>query len=200
MEKPRLTRGFGILEKFLSKKRVGRANALIPDTLRSGHILDIGCGNYPYFLSQTAFARKTGIDQELGAAAREVDGIELKKWDLGNEKKLPFDNESFEAITMLAVLEHLEPGNLLDVLNEIHRVLKTNGTLILTSPPSWTAPLLIILSRTGFLSKTEIDDHKYTYSMKELCSVVDKTRFGDCKVTKGFFESGMNMWMRIDKK
>jgi len=199
MKNAGFTRGFGLLEKHLSQKRVARANSLISNGLRSGHVLDIGCGNFPYFLSQTMFAKKTGVDKEVGVAAHGLDGIELRQWDVGNEKMLPFSNDSFEAVTMLAVLEHLEPENLVEVLDEIYRVLKNKGSLILTSPVSWTAPLLFAMSRAGLLSKTEIDDHKYTYSMKELSAVVAKTKFCNCTVAKGFFELGMNMWMRIEK-
>jgi len=65
------TRGKGLLEPFLARMRAKTANGLIPDELRSGRILDIGCGSYPYFLSHTAFEEKHALDQ-LGPA----DGVE----------------------------------------------------------------------------------------------------------------------------
>jgi hypothetical protein len=52
------TRGKGYLEPLLARLRAERANNLIPRSLRSGRILDIGCGTYPYFLSTTAFSHK----------------------------------------------------------------------------------------------------------------------------------------------
>ena len=47
-----MTRGKGLLEPMLADLRAQRANKLIPSTSRTGRILDIGCGTYPYFLAQ----------------------------------------------------------------------------------------------------------------------------------------------------
>src|SRR5690606_9300954 len=70
----RVTRGKGRLEAFLARHRAQMANRLIPDELRSGTIVDIGCGSYPYFLSTTDFAHRYGLDRvaagdPAGAAA-----------------------------------------------------------------------------------------------------------------------------------
>ncbi len=57
------TRGKGLLEPTLAKLRTRRANHLIPPGLRTGRILDIGCGSFPYFLSHTSFEEKFAVDQ-----------------------------------------------------------------------------------------------------------------------------------------
>lgn len=62
----RVTRGKGRLETFLARHRARMANRLIPDELRSGRIVDIGCGSYPYFLSTTRFAQRYGLDRVAG--------------------------------------------------------------------------------------------------------------------------------------
>ena len=49
-----------------------------------------------------------------------------------NTTHLPFDDESFEVVTMLAVLEHLHHPHAM--LQEIARVLKPSGALVLTVP------------------------------------------------------------------
>lgn len=59
----RVTRGNGRLEGFLARLRARMANRLIPDELRSGRIVDIGCGSYPYFLTTTTFAHRYGLDR-----------------------------------------------------------------------------------------------------------------------------------------
>ena len=58
-----VTRGHGLLEGFLARRRAGRANRLIRPELRGGRILDIACGSYPLFLSRCTFAERVGIDQ-----------------------------------------------------------------------------------------------------------------------------------------
>lgn len=49
------------------------------------------------------------------------------------EEKFPFDNETFDFVLFCEVIEHLIKDPI-HVLNQIHRVLKNNGTLILTTP------------------------------------------------------------------
>jgi hypothetical protein len=57
------TRGYGVLENFLSRQRSNVANRLIPDSLRRGKILDIGCGTFPLFLNKVAVKEKYAIDK-----------------------------------------------------------------------------------------------------------------------------------------
>jgi len=57
-----VTRGYGVLEEFLASLRAKKADSLIPEHLRSGKIVDIGCGTTPYFLANTTFSKKIGID------------------------------------------------------------------------------------------------------------------------------------------
>ena len=89
------TRGNGLLERFLAKKRARTADKLVPNNLRGGRILDIGCGNFPYFLSNTNFKEKYGVDKlEL----RPQEKITFNKINIENEP-LPFPDNFFEAIT-----------------------------------------------------------------------------------------------------
>ena len=48
--------------------------------------------------------------------------------------KLPFSDDSFDGIVALAMLMHLHPDELPEVVVELHRVLKTNGILYFTFP------------------------------------------------------------------
>jgi|WetSurMetagenome_2_1015567.scaffolds.fasta_scaffold00185_27 SAM-dependent methyltransferase len=193
------TRGFGVFEKFLSSRRARVADKLIPRVLRKGSLLDIGCGPYPYFLTHSEFNVKVGIDQECGNAGENPEGITIRQWDVGKNRTLPFDNGFFDAVTMLAVIEHLQFDALVSILDEIHRVMKPGGCLIMTSPSFWTPPLLFALSRIGLISKLEIDDHKHAYSLKELSRVIGKSLFSSGSRVMGYFECGMNMWARVTK-
>ncbi len=51
-----VTRGYGLLENYLNRRRCAVANRLIPSSLRKGRILDIGCGTFPSFPYSTSFA------------------------------------------------------------------------------------------------------------------------------------------------
>lgn len=190
------TRGFGLLESFLSKKRADKANELIPHSYRQGKILDIGCGTYPYFLMSTEFNDKYGIDPSLENT--NIKGVNLRSIDISSSR-LPFDSEIFDVITMLAVFEHLENENLEQVLKEIKRVLKNSGKLIITTPAPWSDKLLHFMATIGLISKEEIHEHKHNHSKEKIEDILNKAGFVEKNMKSGYFELGMNMWFTVTK-
>jgi len=92
-----------MLEKFLRKQRAQTAIKLIPHTHGSGKVLDIGCGTYPYFLLNTGFSEKHGIDKyDLPIMQSDKQKIYIRNQDLENDVMSPYDNNYFDVITMLA--------------------------------------------------------------------------------------------------
>jgi SAM-dependent methyltransferase len=138
MDDTHVTRGYGLLEGLLAKKRACMANRLIPSHLREGRILDIGCGNVPYFLLNTEFSYKFGIDKvaygESQRAFCEEHGIHFTDFDFEKESALPFDDQYFNTVTMLAVVEHIGPKRLPTMIDEARRVLKAGGVCVVTTP------------------------------------------------------------------
>src|SRR5512136_1797937 len=143
-----MTRGKGLLEPMLADLRAHQANKLIPLTFRTGRILDVGCGTYPYFLAHTSFAEKFAIDQlplpQQTASELKIESFTL---DLEIEPRLPFENNYFEAVTLLAVVEHLDPALMAKLFKEVYRVLKPGGKVVLTTPAAWSDGLLKFMAR-----------------------------------------------------
>jgi SAM-dependent methyltransferase len=185
------TRGHGALESFLARKRAAQANALIPQSARSGRILDIGCGSTPYFLMNTEFAEKTGVDRLHGETGT-VDGVQQLCHDVAMAEPLPFNDAHFDVVTMLAVFEHLDRPALARLVAEIYRVLKPGGRYVLTTPAQWTQPILNGLARLGLVSAEEIDEHQPLYGKREIVSILESAGF--TSVQFGCFELGLNTW------
>jgi SAM-dependent methyltransferase len=185
------TRGDGLLESLLAQLRANKANSLIRDELRAGRILDIGCGSYPYFLSHTYFAEKFAVDK---MASTKTENIRWYALDLNSTPYLPFDGHYFNVVTMLAVTEHLNPDSLVVLFKEIHRVLKPGGLLILTTPASWADGLLHLMAHIHLVSKEEIHEHVYAYSLPLLGWYFGSAGFPMTKVRFGYFEFGLNLW------
>ena len=61
-----------------------------------------------------------------------------------NVDKLPYDSESFDVVTITEVVEHLEHYR--ETLQETYRILRSNGTLVVTTPN-----ILNLKSRIRFL-------------------------------------------------
>ena len=200
----KVTRGFGFLEKYLAQKRAKKANALIPGSLRAGRILDIGCGTYPYFLLNTSFNEKYGIDQsgEIGQYPNLPGSdktLRLRRLDFAKEAELPYGDEFFDVVTMLAVFEHIEPFRIRDVVSGIRRVLKPGGLFIMTTPAGWTDGPLRLLARLKLVSAVEINDHKDTYSHKKILRILEDGGFKKENIALGHFEMFMNIWGKIEK-
>jgi SAM-dependent methyltransferase len=187
-----VTRGKGLLEPFLARKRAATANRLIPAELRNGRILDVGCGSYPYFLSHTSFKEKFAIDQ----LPPSIEGNEIN-WhilDLNKEPKLPFEQGYLDVITMLAVAEHLNPSSLEKLLQEAHRTLKPGGRVVITTPAAWSDGLLHLMARLRLVSAEEINEHVYAYTLPLLGWYFGQAGFAMRQVRFGYFEFGLNMW------
>ena len=195
-----MTRGKGLLEPMLADLRAQRANKLIPTELRQGRILDIGCGSFPYFLAHTAFAEKFAIDQiplpEHTATELKIESFTL---DLEIEPRLPFEDNYFESVTLLAVVEHLDPALMAKLFKEIYRVLKPEGLVILTTPAAWSDGLLKFMAQVGLVSAEEIHEHAYAYTLPLLGWYFGQAGFEMTKTKFGYFEFMLNMWATAKK-
>jgi ubiquinone/menaquinone biosynthesis C-methylase UbiE len=190
------TRGSGLLEKFLAKQRAKLANQFISKSNREGTILDIGCGSYPYFLIHTNFKEKYGIDPSLNILS--IKNINLKKLDI-TKQKLPFEDNLFDVITMLAVFEHIDFDKLESVLKDIRRVLKNNGLLVITTPAPWSDKLLHNMAKVRLISSEEIHEHKHNYNKNQIEKLLLGVGFQRKNVKSGYFEFGFNMWFTAKK-
>jgi len=101
---------------------------------KAKQILDIGCaeGFITSYLSQLQ-AQVVGIDidQNLKIAKNKVKNAEFIQASITH---LPFKDGSFEAATLLEILEHLPNAAISKGIAEVNRVLKSGGTLIVSVP------------------------------------------------------------------
>ncbi len=198
----RVTRGRGFLESYLAKKRGEAADRLIPSSVRNGRLLDIGCGTYPLFLMDVDFREKVGLDKvsrKDGIPLAGGENLRIIDFDIENGQEFPFDDASFDVVTMLAVFEHIEPAKLVDVIKKIYRVLKPGGLFVMTTPASWAGGLLRWMARAGLVSREEIEEHKDTYSPGEIFGILQKGNFPGGMLRYGYFEMFANVWVTAVK-
>lgn len=104
------------LGKFLVNWRV---RTVLPYV--KGRLLDIGCG-----MNELVRLYSNGV------------GVDVYQWGtvdlvVENTAELPFDDESFDTVTIIAALNHIP--NRQEVLREAHRLLCVNGQIIVTMIP-----------------------------------------------------------------
>lgn len=175
--------GEPLLEPLLRQFRLAK---VMPHVLRGQPLLDIGCGSSATFLrAVSAYVSEAhGVDFKI--KSRKV-GSNIYTKHLTFSDKLPFDDSQFSTVTMLAVLEHI--SNEAGILDEVYRVLRPGGKLVLTVPSIWAKPVLEFLSyKLGVVSKAEIRDHKRYYTRKKLES---------CLIYNGRFDNFVHRYFQL---
>lgn len=193
MQSNRVTRGRGLLEAFLASRRRSRAESLIPEDVKAGRILDIGCGSRATFLRDLRFGERYGLDR-LPLVDPDDTGLKLVQHDINDSDGLPFEDGFFDVVTMLAVFEHVETVALKRALREIHRVLRPGGLYVMTTPARWTEGILKAMANLTLVSAEEVDEHKAQYSNGEIVSLLVESGFDGPRIRHGTFELGMNLW------
>lgn len=92
-------------------------------------ILDIGCGTGKYGeMMQENGYKVVGIDKSETQINQAKQLIEAYK---GEAINMPFDNNSFDACTMIIMIQQLSKEERIKAFKEAYRVLKNNGMLII---------------------------------------------------------------------
>ncbi len=187
------------LEPILRKRRIAKVLPILNRIGSSVRLLDVGCGWEARFLKavEPYIASGVGIDFK----APDLETAKLKTISATLNDKLPFEDNSFDVVSLMAVLEHLEKP--LDILKEIHRVLKKKaanepgGILIGTVPSKAAKPVLEFLSyKLGIVNETEIRHHKQYFNKKDLAEIFAEAGFG--KMEHRYFQFGMNNFFAVD--
>ena len=178
-------------------------------------VLDIGCGWEARLLKEIEPFIERGVGVDFKAPDIKTsklltfsyffeakDSMDIGRGDTrtklsGKKCHLPFENESFEIVTLLSVLEHL--NHPFEMLLEIQRVLRPGGIALLTVPSHLAKPILEFLAyRLGVVSEAEIRDHKRYYNKADIKALVEKTQ--NLKLEKHrYFQLGLNNFALLRK-
>lgn len=138
-------------------ERVEKGARFVP---RVDKLLDVGCGDgvITYFVNNKV-KEIYGIDNsKIRLAKAKKLGIHAKLVNLDTQK-IPYKANFFDAITCLDVIEHVyDPQRL---ANELSRVLKKKGRLILSTPNIRFSDHLYSLIFKGIFPKTSLDSELY---------------------------------------
>lgn len=171
------------------KRRVNRI--LDQLELKGGErILEVGCGNGYYLnvLNRLGLNLKlTGIDNDNLALkdAKRFIGDKKIKLILTDANKLPLENNFFDRVIISEVIEHIE--NEQKVLDEIFRVLKPGGIMVLTTcnidypflwdPINWTLQHFFNTHiKAGFWAGIW-NQHLRLYKVQALNEIMRKSKF-----------------------
>jgi ubiquinone/menaquinone biosynthesis C-methylase UbiE len=125
---------------FASVMAPGIVKYLKKKGLLKGSVLDYGCGA-GHLLEQmikipnVAFYGLDFSDDSIKATQkRTVNKTNLKQLVTANKLPSIFSNNSFDTISLIETIEHLQDDKLHETLNELYRLLKSKGKLFITTP------------------------------------------------------------------
>ena len=130
----------------------------------SPRILDVGCGTGANLKMLAAHGQAEGVDISEQAVdfcrERGLDSVKL-----GAAEELPYEDDSFDLVTALDVVEHLDD----DVagLREIRRVLRRDGRLLLFVPA--------FMFLWGV--QDDVSNHRRRYTLPRLLQAVEAAGF-----------------------
>jgi 2-polyprenyl-3-methyl-5-hydroxy-6-metoxy-1,4-benzoquinol methylase len=140
------------LDRYLQKRRIREARRELPPGAR---VLDIG--THDGMLFSVTRARGVGIDPEL-AAVSSIPGVTLVTGSFPADlPELP--EESFDAVTALAVVEHVPESELLIWAETIARLVVPGGPLIMTVPAPAVDTILHVLIRLHLVAGMAAHQH-----------------------------------------
>lgn len=104
--------------------------------LKNKTIVDVGSSNglLAYHLLAQRPKKYIGIDPSPQAVDFAKKKIKKAEFSVSTADKLPLKDETADVALMFDVIEHVPPNGEVNALQEVYRVLKPNGKLLLSTP------------------------------------------------------------------
>lgn len=139
-----------------------RVEMVLPHLPALGSVLDAGCGDG----STIGFFAQHRPD--LAFYGADMNRLKLRRFLRAEVRRLPFQDNAFNAVTLLAVIEHVPEHD--DAIQEISRVLKPGGLLLVTTPnPLYGLPMAIA-GRIGLKYREGYDNSVSITKLERLAS------------------------------
>jgi len=139
------------IDIVLQRWRIAIARRWIP---RGARVLDVGCHQGELFESLGGrLGQSVGIDP----LARPAETPTYRLLPTGFSGPLPFPAASFDVITMLAVLEHIEQRQ--SLADECRRLLVPHGVVIITVPQPTVERILELLLAARLADGMSLEQH-----------------------------------------
>lgn len=179
------------LDKFLQNWRTSKALKHISP---QSTVLDIGCYDAIVF-EKMGKNLKFGIGIDPLIEPLQNSDYQLVKGWFPND--LPKQSQTFDAITLLAVLEHIPDDKMQHFANSCCHALNKNGKLIITVPHKNVDKILDILIFFKIIDGMSLEEH-HGFDVKNTKSIFENNGFE--LIHNSTFQLGLNNLFVFKKK
>ena len=142
------------LDRYLRDARIAHARKWIP---KGSAVLDVGCGDGELFRAlEGDISRGVGIEPTLEAKVT-LAGCELLPGNFPDVN--PAVGETFDVVTMLAVLEHIPPDGQAKLASACDAVLNPGGRVVITVPSPRVDDILHVLLALRLVDGISAHEH-----------------------------------------
>lgn len=162
-------------------------------------VADLGCGySAPMLQAMRPYLREgVGVEMRVSPELKSDPVLRFEEGPL--EAVVPtFPAERFDLVLLMSVLEHLSDP--LEMLRQIHRILRPGGRA-LVHVPTWLAkPVLEIMTfRCGVTGAESIDDHKMYYAKRDLWPLLVRAGFKPSRISMSYHKLGLCLLADVRK-
>lgn len=171
---------------------------LLPES--ANDVLDVGCGTGTFEQIMLLYPNKSDINiTGVDFSSKSIEVAKSKQipkavFLCGEAERLPFRDNSFDCCLLIEVVEHISDKE--SAIKELRRVLRTDGTLIITTPNKECVALRLhnllnslLMTLATIITRRRII-HKDEYlSTKELFALVKDTEFKVSKLAARYLMS-----------
>tara|TARA_B100000315_G_scaffold218759_1_gene220241 strand:- start:2470 stop:3201 length:732 start_codon:yes stop_codon:yes gene_type:complete len=149
--------------------------------------LDIGCGPGTFIGMLSNNRQSIGIDisQKQIDYAQKQYGCDNHKFILfEKDSLLPFPNEYFDVITIIELIEHLNPDQCRLMIQEAYRILSPNGHILITTP-NYSSLWPVFEKVVNLLTPVSYkDQHIFKFKRKSLINLFEYCQLNNYSINK----------------
>ncbi len=173
------------LDRYLQQWRLRKARRYLP---AGGRILDIGSADGVLLEQGGEFAQGSmGIDPTIPRDTTTPNGFLLRRGFFPDD--MPAGSGPFDAVVMLAVLEHFPEAQHQILSRGIAGILRPGGRLILTVPHAAVDGILKVLQTLRLVRGMSLEEH-YGFEVSKTAEIFGEPEFG--LVHHSTFQLGLN--------
>lgn len=179
-----------LFEPLFQELRIRKILSHLP---RGGVLVDIGCDQPQVLIDRVNEEMKACIGLDIVVESHTYNNVKILHQDV--KKKIELPSTSADAITLLAVLEHMKYPK--EIIAECFRILKPGGVLLITVPSPASKPILELFAILGLVRREMIEQHENYFTTNRLRALMEETGFSH--ITVDLFELGCNTFCKAVK-